>query len=282
MVSSGRRVLRTRNPTHAVQKRHSPSNTNTALVSVAGIVVRVLLSVKMLALHLFTIVLVGVMISLGFWQLDRHNERDAFNDAVRSRAQETPRSPDEILSLSDNPSNLEWYPLATTGEYLVDANLLLVNVSQDGQAGVDPVAVLQLDDGRLLLVNRGFVPLAQPVPAPPEGRVTIVGRVRTSDERERGELSDAAEGPLREIQRIDVARLAPQLPGKVLPIYVDLLGSNPADSPMLSRIADPQLTLGPHLSYVMQWWIFSLCAVVAWALIVRRALAADRRATTSV
>ena len=243
--------------------------------------VRVLLSVKMLALHLFTIVLVAVMVGLGFWQLDRHNERATFNDAVRARAQVEPRSPDEVLSIDSNLANLEWYPLTATGEYLPDADTLLVNVSQNGQAGVDPVSALQLDDGRILLVNRGFIPLAETVPAPPEGRVTILGRVRVSDERERGELSDAVEGTLREIQRIDIPRLAAQLPGEVLPVYVDLLGSNPADSPMLSRIADPQLTLGPHLSYVMQWWIFSLCAVVAWVFIVRRSLAATRRATTS-
>lgn len=274
-------MRRARNPTHALQNSHSPSYTSTALVSVAGIVVRVLLSVKMLALHLFTIVLVAVMVGLGLWQLDRHNERATFNDAVRARAQVEPRSPDEVLSIDSNLANLEWYPLTATGEYLPDADTLLVNVSQNGQAGVDPVSALQLDDGRILLVNRGFIPLAETVPAPPEGRVTILGRVRVSDERERGELSDAADGTLREIQRIDIPRLAAQLPGEVLPVYVDLLGSNPADSPMLSRIADPQLTLGPHLSYVMQWWIFSLCAVVAWVFIVRRSLAATRRATTS-
>lgn len=244
--------------------------------------VRVLFSVKMLALHLFTIVLVAVMVSLGFWQLDRHNERATFNDAVKARAQDAPRPPDQLLALDSNLANLEWYPLTATGEYLTDADMLLVNVSQDGQAGVDPVSALRLDDGSILLVNRGFIPLAQAVPAPPKGRVTILGRVRVSDTRERGELSDPADGALREIQRIDIPRLAAQLPGEVLPVYVDLLGSNPADSPMLSRIADPQLTLGPHLSYVMQWWIFSLCALVAWVFIVRRSLATARRATTSV
>ena len=55
----------------------------------------------MLALHLFTIVLVAVMVGLGFWQLDRHNERATFNDAVRARAQVEPRSPDEVLRVLD-------------------------------------------------------------------------------------------------------------------------------------------------------------------------------------
>lgn len=169
-----------------MQNSHSPSYTSTALVSVAGIVVRVLLSVKMLALHLSTIVLVVVMVSLGFWQLDRHNERATFNDAVRARAQDAPRQPDDLLALDPNLSNLEWYPLTASGEYLADADTLLVNVSQNGQAGVDPVSALRLDDGRILLVNRGFIPLAQAVPPPPRGPVTILGRVRVSNERQRG------------------------------------------------------------------------------------------------
>jgi len=235
----------------------------------------------MIALHLFTIVLVVVMILLGFWQLRRHEERATFNAAVRERSQEAPRTPDDILALDPDVTNLEWYPVIAQGTYLADEDLLLVNVSQDGRAGVDPVSVLQLADGRVLVVNRGFIPLTETAPAPPRGEVTVIGRLRASNERKRGELSDAATGNLREIQRIDLDRLSTQLPGPVLPFYVDLLVSTPADDPMLSRVADPALTIGSHLSYTGQWWIFSLCAVIAWVFIVRRVLAAARVASTS-
>lgn len=242
---------------------------------------RVLLSPKMIALHLFTIVLVVVMILLGFWQLRRHEERVTFNDAVRARAMEAPRPPDELLALDPDVGNLEWYPVIAQGTYLPDEDLLLVNVSQDGRAGVDPVSVLQLADGRVLVVNRGFIPLTETAPVPPRGEVTVIGRLRATDERKRGELNDAATGDLREIQRIDLERLSAQLPGEVLPFYVDMLSSTPADDPILSRVANPTLTIGSHLSYTGQWWIFSLCAVIAWAFIVRRVLAPMRAAQTS-
>ena len=235
----------------------------------------------MLGLHLFTIVLVVVMVNLAFWQLRRHNERVTFNDSVRARSLDAPRKVNELLALSNDASRLEWYLLRESGEYLANEDLLLVNLSQDGRAGVDPVSALRLDNGVVLLVNRGFIPLSEVVPAPPVGRVTIVGRVRAPQQRRRGELTDAASGELREIQRLDPERLAAQLPGEVLPFYVDLLQSEPADSPLLSRIAEPELTLGPHLSYVVQWFVFSLCAVIAWAFIVRRALVAVRRAPPS-
>lgn len=236
----------------------------------------------MIGLHLFTIVLVVFMVNLGLWQLHRHEERDTFNQSVRARALDAPRSPAELVALDPNPANLEWYTLTATGNYLADEDLLVVNVSQDGRAGIDPVSVLQLTDGNLLVVNRGFIPLTQAVPPPPEGEVTITGRVRATDVRKRGELTDVATGDLREIQRLDIEKISVQLPGSVLPFYVDLLQSTPADSPMLSRIAPPELTLGPHLSYMVQWFVFSLCAVIAWGFIVRRALVAARQAMTSV
>lgn len=239
---------------------------------------RVLFSLKMIGLHVFTIGLVVTMVSLGFWQLRRHDERVTFNDAVRARSLTAPLSPTALLALDTDTAKLEWFTLQASGQYLPDEDLLLVNVSQDGQAGVDPVSALQLDDGRILLVNRGFIPLAAAVPAAPSGRVTVVGRVRVTDVRQRGELNDARDGVLREIQRIDLARLQAQLPGEVLPVFIDLLASDPAESATLSRIATPELTLGPHLAYTVQWVVFSLCALAAWGFIVRRVLAPVRQA----
>lgn len=269
------------NRTHARQNAQSPSYTRVGVVSVGAVVLRVLTSLKMLGLHLFTIVLVIVMINLAFWQLDRHQDRAAFNDAVRSRSLDAPRSIDDLLTLDQDSKRLEWYLAQASGTYLPDEDVLLVNVSQDGRAGVDPVSALLLDDGRVLLVNRGFIPLSETAPPPPKGRVTLIGRVRAPQERRRGELTDPTSGELREVQRIDPARLAQQLPGPVLAFYVDLLQSNPPDAPVLSRIAKPELSLGPHLSYVVQWFVFSGCAIIAWGFIVRRALATARRANAS-
>lgn len=239
---------------------------------------RVLFSLKMIGLHVLTILLVIIMVSLGFWQLRRHDERVTFNDAVRARSLTAPLSPTALLALDADVANLEWFTLQASGQYLPDEDLLVVNVSQDGQAGLDPVSALQLDDGRILLVNRGFIPLTVAVPAAPSGRVTVVGRVRTTDTRQRGELNDARDGELREIQRIDLARLQAQLPGQLLPVFIDLLVSDPPEAEVLSRIAAPELTLGPHLAYTVQWMVFSLCALAAWGFIVRRALAPTRRA----
>ena len=205
----------------------------------------------MVALHAFTILLVVVMVNLAFWQLRRHDERVTFNEAVRSRSLEAPRGVDELLALGSGAdaagtavgTDFEWYLLSATGRYLPEEDLLLVNLSQDGRAGVDPLGALQLADGRILIVNRGFIPLSEAVPSPPSGEVTVIGRVRASQEHKRGALGDSPTGELREVQRIDLDRIAEQMPGSVIPVYIDMLQSEPTDSPMLSRIAEPTLTL---------------------------------------
>lgn len=224
--------------------------------------------------------LVVLMVALGFWQLRRHDERLSFNDAVRDRAGRTPVSLQDLLS-SDTPANERpWVTVTVRGAWLDLPQVVVVNRSQDGRAGVNVVGVVELRDGRRVIVNRGFVPLTIAPPTTPRGEVTLLGRVRASEVRRRGMLTDPDEGVLREVQRIDIERLAPQYGDGLVDVYVDVLDSAPADSPELSRIAEPELTLGPHLSYAVQWFVFSGFAVIAWFVIVRRALARARRETT--
>ena len=134
-----------------------------------------------------------------------------------------------------------------------------------------------LDDGRILLVQRGFVPLGQTAAAAPSGEVDIVGRLREPQVRRRGQVSDPAEGELTEVQRIDFDRLAPQLPGNLVPMWVELVSSDPAEAgPFPQPVAVPELGEGPHLSYAVQWFIFSIAVAVGWVLAVRKSIN-DRR-----
>jgi cytochrome oxidase assembly protein ShyY1 len=97
--------------------------------------------------------------------------------------------------------------------------------------------------------------------------------------RDLGGLTDADDGePLTEIRRIDIPRLAEQLPGDVAPIFVQLTRAVPE-----IQVGDPEpvvfpvLDNGPHLSYAIQWFVFSLCVAIGWVLAVRRSLASRRK-----
>jgi cytochrome oxidase assembly protein ShyY1 len=60
-------------------------------------------------------------------------------------------------------------------------------------------------------------------------------------------------------------------------MYVDAFASEPPDSSVLEPVVKPDLSEGPHLSYAVQWFIFSACAAVGWVLAVRYSAAKRRR-----
>jgi cytochrome oxidase assembly protein ShyY1 len=169
-------------------------------------------------------------------------------------------------------------PTAVSGTYIQGEDISLVNVSQNGMAGYDAITPMLLNDGTVVLVNRGFLPLASEFPPAPTGEVSLLGRVRASSERRTGAVSDPATGELTEIQRIDIDRLQQQIDGELVPVYVQLLKSTPAEAPALSTIVDPDFNNGPHLSYTVQWLFFSLCAVGGWFALVRREVVKQKQA----
>jgi cytochrome oxidase assembly protein ShyY1 len=238
---------------------------------------RFLYSPRWIALHIAVTILVVVMVNLAFWQIDRLHQRQDFNAVLESRVPASAAPLEDVLTKYLNPTDAEWYRVIAIGTYLHGEDIAVVNVTQDGQAGHDAVTPLLLDSGQVLLVNRGFLPLSMDLPDAPTGRITIEGRLRVSAVRRTGAVSDASTGELHEVQRIDIARLAPQLPNQPVSMYVDLLESQPADSDLLSRISDPVFTNGPHLSYAIQWFLFSACALVGWSIVVRREVKKNQR-----
>jgi cytochrome oxidase assembly protein ShyY1 len=228
-----------------------------------------LLRPKWIATHILVIALIAVMVNLATWQLDRHEARKMFNATLVQRF-DAPIQPLEELLQDAEPADIEWLPTALKGTYLQGEDISLVNVSQNGAAGYDAITPLLLDDGKVVLVNRGFLPLVAPFPLAPTGEVSLLGRIRATSERRTGEVSDAATGELTDIQRIDIDRLQQQIDGELVPVYVQLLKSTPSEDASLSTIVDPEFGNGPHMSYVIQWILFALCAAGGWIALVRR------------
>ncbi len=237
---------------------------------------RFLLRPRWIAFTVVVVTAIVVMVNLGFWQLRRLDERQAFNDTVAARIDQPAAGLDELVAAGtavgdDALADVEWRPVEAAGRYLPDEELRVVNRSQGGRAGDNVVTPLLLADGRVLLVARGFVPLDTEATPAPEGEVTIAGRLRRSEVRRTAALSDPDEGDLELAQRIDIPRLANQFPGDVFPMYVELTDSEPAESGAFPEpIAEPSLGDGPHLSYAVQWFLFSALVAIGWVLAVRR------------
>jgi len=235
-----------------------------------------LLRPKWIAFTLGIVLLIIVMINLGLWQLRRLDERRTFNAAVEAHYNMPPQPLDSVLKPGTNPDDVQWRPVTATGTYRSEGTVHIVNRSQNGFGGDNIVVPLDLGDGRVLLVNRGFLPFGEKVPPAPSGEVTVTGRLRPTQSRHFAQLSDSQQGTLTEAQRVDIPRLQQQVKGQVVDMYIDAFASAPADSPTLQAVIEPELSEGPHLSYAVQWFIFSVAAGVGWVLAVRHS-ATQRR-----
>lgn len=241
---------------------------------------RFLLRPKWILFHLVVAAAVVAMINLGLWQLRRLDERREFNAVVTSRLQEPTRPLEDVLASGLEPDRMQWLPVTVKGEYVPGEDVTVVNRSQGGLAGQNTVTPLRLADGRIVLINRGFSALEESTPPAPGGTVTVEGHVRASQSRRFGQLSDASEGDLTTAQRVDIPRLAPQMPGEVVAVYVDLVSSTPPDGPPPYPVPLPELTEANHLSYAVQWFIFAVAAVAGWVFAVRRSIRTRRAAAT--
>ncbi len=241
---------------------------------------RFLLRPSWVLLHVTVVATIVLMINLGLWQFDRYHERLDFNEIVSARIEAQPQDLNELLleiETGTMPANeAEWLNVFTSGEYLDEQTVNAVNRSQGGFSGVDPLTPMRIAGGKqLVLVNRGFIAQSaqnqESAPAP-VGTVEILGRVRVSEVRKTGGLSDPTDGVLKEVINIDLNRLAQQIQDLNTEIFIEVLKSNPADSMLLVPIADPILSSGSHLSYTAQWFIFSVFVAAGWVVVVRRKL----------
>ena len=241
---------------------------------------RFLLRPSWILLHVTVVATIVLMINLGLWHFDRNHERLDFNEVVSARVEAQPQDLNKLLleieTGNKTANEAEWLNVFASGEYLDEQTVNAVNRSQGGFSGVDPLTPMRIAGGnQLVLVNRGFIAQSaqnqESAPAP-VGTVEILGRVRVSEVRKTGGLSDPTDGVLKELINIDLNRLGQQIQDLNTEIFIEVLKSNPADAMLLVPIADPVLSSGSHLSYTAQWFIFSVFVAAGWVVVVRRKL----------
>ena len=239
--------------------------------------------------HLFIIGVVVLMVNLGFWQLQRLDERKAFNAAM-SAAIAQPAQPIGTLvpagvnATHDEVESVKYRSVSASGVYLVDQQVLVTNRTQNGAPGYWVLTPLDLGDGTALVINRGWIPYSYTADgswsdfAPPVGPVSVIGTIEQPQVRASGGVvnspADAAEGTLRTLARVDVARLGRQVDERLFPLYVNLQTQTPPQPEELvlpAVVPPPDLSdEGPHLSYAMQWFMFSAMTLVVYPLLLRR------------
>ena len=219
---------------------------------------------------LFTVLLLPLLISLGFWQLEREDEKRALAVAFE-RQQSMPPAPLSALD-GQAPETLAYRPVRLEGRYLAGRDLLLDNRTREGRFGNEALTLFRLGSGELALVNRGWLP-ADPsrlelpaVPLVDDEVVEITGQVYVSPGKPYL-LADEAlpEGWPKRVQAVEMAKLAASLGEPLFPYPVRIDAGEVGALQVDWRVLN--VSPAKHRGYAVQW--FTMAAVLALIYLIR-------------
>ena len=225
-----------------------------------------------IASHLLIVALLVAMVNLGLWQLRRLDEKRALNDTVAERTAQAPVAVEGLLS--QDPDSVDFSPVSAVGEYDAAHEFVILSRSLGGAPGRWMVTPLRTNNGYLVYVMRGFAPSAiddtePPIDgvAPPSGQVRVAGWLRRSENRDnKSPLIDP-----NQYQLLDAERISQETQSAAASMWIQLYNQDPqTDSQLLTPVPLPEKTEGPHLSYAIQWFIFTAIAAIGYPLVLRK------------
>nr|WP_189957210.1 SURF1 family protein [Streptomyces alanosinicus] len=248
---------------------------------------RFLLTRQWVILTIVAIALIPTMIRLGFWQKHRYEERTARNDLVSSALHAEPVPVERLTSPGHAVTRTEKYRTVTaTGTFdTAKEEVVRRRTNSDDEVGFHVLTPFALTDGKVVLVNRGWIPAngvqtAFPrIPAPPAGRTTLTGRLMADETTAASGIKNVKGLPDRQIMLINSEEEAHRLGARVLGGYVEQTAPT-ARSGSPEQISDPGSEDAPlNYAYMIQWWLFAAAVPVGWWFLVRREIRDQEEAT---
>jgi surfeit locus 1 family protein len=221
------------------------------------------------------VLLCALFIRLGFWQWDRGTARQAQWD-------EFSRGADKALALDSRGIGdvHRFQRVSVSGRYDPLHQFLLDNRTHDGRAGYEVLTPLARPEGRVVLVDRGWVPfpgsrkelpdvaLRQVDPTAP---VTVTGR---SDDLPTAGLAAGRAAPPNDgvwpqvTSYPTMSELSTALQRTLEPRIVLLDPQEP--NGYVRDWHPPGMQPVRHWSYAIQWWAFAVVTIIFWAVVSRR------------
>ena len=235
---------------------------------------RTLLTPRWLGLLAAALALAATMVFLGRWQLHRFQERSAMNDRIAAGESGAALPIGDVLPAAGGttPDAAQWKRVTATGTYDATHEVLIRNRTADSQVGFEIVTPFVLQDGSIVLVDRGWIPPAEAgptaapsVPAAPAGTVTVVGRVHPA---ESGALDSVVIGGRTEVRRVNITALAQTGGYAARDAYLLAVAGTPGATAV--PIDVPTQNAWQNAAYVVQWWLFASLMLVGFIYLLRK------------
>ena len=186
---------------------------------------------------------------LSWWQFTRREERVERINQVQANYDQTV-VPYSSLDFENDIAALEWRPVKVAGRYLPESAVVVRNRPLSGRAGFLQLIPFQLEDGRILAVERGWIPAGNPITTPatnplPDNQVReLVLRIRAAEPSlGRGSVP----GQLASITPSELSGLDPAV--LITSHYGRLVSETPSSNQLPMAMPKPSLDEGNHLSY---------------------------------
>ena len=229
-------------------------------------VLRLMFSRKWIVTTLLVVIGSAICVRLGIWQLDRLDQRRAFN-AHYLVTSALPML--KITSASQvDLTSMAYRAVEISGVYDPTNQVVLRNQYYNKQPGYYLLTPLVLSDKTALLVERGWIPAAGNT-APVDWRqydepgvITISGILRLGETQpELGGVPDPTLTPgqtrLDYWNIVNVERITQQVPYKLLPVFVQPNPDPARAQPPYPFQPEIVIDEGPHLGYALQWFTFA-------------------------
>lgn len=224
-----------------------------------------------------TLVALAILISLGNWQMRRLAWKEGLIATIDARIHAEPVPLAEALDRLRAGEDIEYLRVSVEGTFVPDTEQHVLS-TWDGASGWVVYQPLRLDDGRVLFVNRGFVPYDRKDQATrpdsrPQGGQRIEGLARLPLDAKPSFLVPENDPSKNEYYWKDLSAMtaAAGLQGDdVLPLFVDA-----GPGPDRTRLPVGGVTLvdlpNSHLQYAVTWYGLALAlAAVSGVFLWRR------------
>ncbi len=223
-----------------------------------------------------------LLLRLGFWQLERAEEKRELIQQQRHQTQLPPISLNNFTdAASENSSEgdstlektLAHRRVQVSGTFSGDHYWLLDNRIVQGKVGYEVIAPLTLDNGRSFLINRGWVaaPLSRdllPKVEFPQGVVTVQGHWKLLqknsliiEEEGVGELGKVWPKRIQQVNHQIMAKASNQA------LYPGIVQIEAADALALTTLwREVNVQPQKHTGYAVQW--FSMAAALLILLVI--------------
>ncbi|WP_294620473.1 SURF1 family protein [uncultured Roseovarius sp.] len=208
--------------------------------------------VRYLVPILFGLAGIAVLVSLGVWQVQRLAWKEGVLADIEARiAAEPVALPSDL-----NPDTDRYLPVEVGGTVGDKALRVLVSQKTVG-AGYRVISAFDMG-GRRILLDRGFIKVAEDIPTAPEGEVVVRGNVHWPDDRNSSTPENDVDGNTWFAR--DLEQMAQVL--NTEPLLVVARETSFSDAPVTPLPVDTGNIPNDHLEYAVTW--FGLAVI--WAV----------------